>query len=252
MKRSTRVNLRILLISAAVWAALLVEPWGAGTLTHCPVSDSGASAASLQMMLEMNPFWSLMAGWALMLVAMMGPTLLSPIQHILKRSFKKRFTRSALFFVLGYGVVWMAAGVVIVAAVIALNLFFPRSYLPTIVVGLIAVVWQFSPIKQRSLNRNHNHRELAAFGYAADIDLFRFGFSHGLWCVASCWALMLFPMLVPQAHFTAMALDTYIMISERLESPAVPKWRLRFPDKLFRIAIAQFRIRYARLAIARN
>jgi hypothetical protein len=40
-----------------------------------------------------------------------------------------------------------------------------------------------------------------------------------------------------------MAVVTYVMTSERLEKPRPPGWRLRFPGKLIRIAVAQTRIR---------
>ena len=122
-------------------------------------------------------------------------------------------------------------------------MFLPQSYLPAVVVGNVAFVWQCSPVKQRCLNRGHNHRELAAFGMAADLDVVSFGLMHALWCVGSCWALMLLPMLVLQGHFVAMALVTFVMNSERLERPRPVNWRLRFSGKLMRIVVSQTRIR---------
>ncbi|MDQ3800997.1 MAG: DUF2182 domain-containing protein [Acidobacteriota bacterium] len=243
-----RINILMLLISAITWMMLLVNPGSIMTIAHCPVTDSGASPASFRMLVEMNPISSLLAGWSLMLVAMMTPTLMTPIHHIRQRSFKRRRARAITLFALGYVAIWMAAGVVLLAAVLMLNLLLPQSYLPAIAVGVIAFVWQCSPVKQRCLNRNHNHRELAAFGFAADADALRFGAAHGVWCVGSCWALMLFPMLVSQGHFAAMALATYVMISERLEHPRPLGWRLRFPAKLARIAVAQSRIRLQSLS----
>jgi predicted metal-binding membrane protein len=231
-----------------MWMMLLVNPGGIMTIAHCPVTDSGASMASFQMMLAMNPVSSLIVGWALMLVAMMSPTLMAPVRHVIERSFKRRRARSVTLFVVGYAAIWMAAGVVLISAVLVLNLLLPQSFLPAIVVGIIVFAWQCSPIKQRCINRGHNHRELAAFGLSADLDALRFGISHGLWCVGSCWALMLFPMLVSQGHFAAMALVTYVMTSERLEQPKPLSWRLRFSGKLIRIAVAQTRIRLQSLA----
>jgi predicted metal-binding membrane protein len=195
------------------------------------------------MLLAMNPPSSLMAGWALMLVAMMFPTLIAPIGHIVERSFKHRRAWSVALFILGYAAIWMAAGVVSLSVRLALSLLVPRSLLPAVVVGIAAFVWQCSPIKQRCLNRNHNHRELAAFGFAADLDVLRFGVTHGLWCVGSCWALMLFPMLLPEGHLAAMAAVSLLMISERLEQPHRLSWRLTLRGKLMRILIAQARIR---------
>lgn len=242
-RERARVNISILLISAVTWMMLLVNPGSIITLAHCPATDSGASLASFQMLLAMNPISSMTAGWALMLIAMMSPTLITPIRHVRERSFKRRRAWSVTLFVVGYAVIWMAAGGVLLTATLMLSLLMPQSYLPAVGVGIIAVVWQCSPVKQRCLNRGHNHSELAAFGAAADLDALRFGVAHGFWCVGSCWALMLWPMLLSQRHFAAMAIVTFVMVSERLEQPRPLSWRLHFPGKLMRIMVAQTRIR---------
>ena len=242
-RERARVSRPILLISAAVWVLLVVDPGSTFSIAHCPVTDAGASPASFRMLLAMNPVSSLAADWALMLAAMMLPTLITPIRHVLDRSFKRRRPRAVALFLLGYTSIWMAAGSVLVAAQLALSVLAPHSYLPAFGVGLIAFVWQCSPLKQRCLNRGHNHSELAAFGIAADLDALRFGVAHGVWCVGSGWAVMLFPMLLPRGHSAAMAAVTVLMISEHLEAPRAPSWRLRGPGKLLRIIGAQSRIR---------
>lgn len=248
-RERARVNILVLLISAIAWAVLLVNAGSTATLSHCPVTDSGASPVSFRALLEMNPLSSLTAGWALMLVAMMAPTLIAPIHHVRERSFKRRRARSVALFAVGYAAIWAAAGGVLIAAVLTLNLLAPQSYLPAAGAGVIALVWQCSPVKQRCLNRGHNHSELAAFGVAADLGALRFGGTHGVWCVGSCWALMLLPMLLPQGHFAAMAVVSYVMASERLEGPRPLGWHLRFPGKLMRIAVAQTRIRLLKFAV---
>jgi predicted metal-binding membrane protein len=196
------------------------------------------------MLLAMNPPGSLAVGWALMLAAMMLPTLIAPILHVLERNFQSRRSRSVALFSAGYAAIWMAAGGVLLAAELVLSVFAPHSWLPAIILGLIAFVWQCAPIKQRCLNRGHNHSELAAFGLNADLDALRFGMLHGVWCVGSCWALMLFPMLLPEGHSAAMLAVTFLMISERLDQPQPLSWRLRGPGKLLRILGAQTRIRW--------
>lgn len=246
-RERARINTPILLVSLLAWIMLVLNPGGIMTLAHCPVTDSGASPASLRMLLAMNPPASLTAGWALMLVAMMSPTLIAPIGHIVTRSFKHRRAWSIALFTLGYAPIWIAAGGVLLSVRLALSLLVPLSFVPAIVVGIVAFVWQCSPLKQRCLNRNHNHRELAAFGFVADLDMLRFGITHGLWCVGSCWAMMLFPMLLSQGHLVAMALVTFLMISERLEQPTRPSWRMSLRGKLMRIMVAQTRIRLAGL-----
>ncbi len=241
-RRSIGVRAPILFISAIAWMMLLVNPGSMIALIHCPVTTSWASPMSFKMLVEMNPLSSLAEGWALMLVAMMAPTLTAPVRYILERSFKRRRARSVALFFIGYGAVWMVAGAVLLSTELLLSLLAPRSLLPAIMVGVVAFVWQCAPAKQRCLNRGHNHYALAAFGLDADLDVFRFGMKHGVWCVGSCWALMLFPMLLPVGHFAGMAAVTFQVVSERLEQPRPPDWRLRGPVKLVRILVQQARM----------
>lgn len=238
-----RVRNAALLVSALTWIALIAGP--GSMLVHCPATSSAGmpGSASFQMLMAMNPPASLAASWALMLVAMMSPALIPPLCHIWNRSFTHRRARSIAFFVAGYTAIWMIVGGVLLAIELGVRLFAPQSYLPAAGMILIAMVWQFSPVKQRCLNRCHAHTALAAFGFAADRAALRFGGIHGIWCVGSCWALMLFPMLLPRGHMVAMAVVTVLIFSERLEQPMPPHWRWRGLGKVRRLVVARARIR---------
>src|SRR4051812_30562821 len=218
-----RLRNAVLAVSLIAWIAIVLEPRAASC---CAANGAGGS---LKMLMVANPPGALAMDWALMLVAMMAPMLVAPLYHIRISSFARRRLRSMALFVVGYGAIWMAAGVVIVAVELAATWLLPQSYLPAMIAGLIALVWQASPFKQRCLNRCHNHRPLAAFGIAADLDALRFGLGNGLWCTASCWSAMLFPMLLPQgqAHFIAMAAVALLMFCERLDPPKTPAWQWR-------------------------
>lgn len=191
----------------------------------------------------MNPFSSLLTGWGLMVVAMMLPKLIIPIQQIYASTLRRRRFLSVLLFVSGYIGVWMIVGVFMIAVILGLHLLMPGSYIPAIVLGIIAIIWQFSPVKQKCLNRGHDHRTLAAFGWPASRDAILFGIMHGVWCVGAGWALMLLPMLLPVGHNLAMILATFIMISEHLEHPQLPRWRIDFRFRLFRFIVAQTKTR---------
>jgi predicted metal-binding membrane protein len=236
-----RVAFPVVLLSALGWVALVAGSVGLTDLTHCHAMGEVSATDSLRAMLASNPVPSLATGWVLMLIAMMSPTLIAPVLHVYRRSFRHRRLRSILLFVLGYGAIWMAAGAVLTALQLILSAMAPHSYGPAVAAGLLALVWQCSPLKQRCLNRGHNHSELAAFGAAADRDALVFGITHGGWCVGSCWALMLLPMLLVQGHMLMMVAVTIVMVGERFESPGPLRWRLRGPGKLFRIVLAQTR-----------
>jgi len=237
-----RVRNPVLVLSAAAWIVMIAGS-ASGSLAHCAVTRSGPSRDSLAMLLDMNPPSALLAGWLVMLVAMMAPTLIEPIRHVLDRNFRSRRFRSLALFAAGYTAVWTAAGVATIAVQLAVSLLAPGSLIPATLALLVAAVWQCSPFKQVCLNRNHNHSELRAFGLGADADALKFGLNHGVWCVGSCWALMLFPMLLPTptAHNLAMAIATFIMVGERMDRPRPPAWRVRGPGGLVRFLLARAR-----------
>lgn len=247
-----RVRNPVLLIATAAWIVLLVEPSRMGMFAHCSATNSGAMplSALFQMLVTMNESASLAAGWALMLVAMMSPVLIPPVRHIRLRSFAHRRTRSIVLFVTGYAAIWMALGGVLMAIELEVDLLVSKPYLSAAGAVLIALVWQLSPIKQRCLNRCHAHTEVAAFGAAADFDALRSGMTHGIWCTGSCWAWMLFSMLLPSGHVVAMAIVTVLIFSERLEQPRPPSWRWRGFGKAIRIVVAQVRIRLRALRLS--
>lgn len=240
-----RVRNPVLFVAVVAWIPLLAGHGSMFMLAQGP-AEAMPFSASLQMLLAMNPPASLAAGWTMMLVAMMLPTLIPPLYYIRLRSFTDRRVRSTAFFLTGYATTWMAAGGVLLAIAIALKLLAPQSYLPAAAVVLTASVWQFSPIKQRCLNRCFAHPVLAAFGSAADIDALRFGMTHAAWCVGSCWVLMLAPMLLARAQVLAMAFVALLVFSERLEDPGPLYWRCRGFGKLARLVIAQARMRWQR------
>src|SRR5690349_20069700 len=130
-----RVRNPVLLLTTATWILLIAEPHGMAGHAHVHAMHSATVPA-------------LAAGWALMLVAMMAPLLIPAIQYVRQRSFKHRRARAVALFVAGYGVVWMAAGALLLAIEIAAKLLAPMSMLPAGAALLIAAVWQFSPIKQ--------------------------------------------------------------------------------------------------------
>lgn len=216
-----RLRNAVFAVSLAAWIVILIVP----RVSSCCAPDG--SAVSWQTLLAVYPVGSRALDWALMLIAMMAPMLAAPLYHIQISSFARRRLRSMALFVFGYGAVWMMAGFVIAAVELMAAALIPQSWLPAIVAGLVALIWQASPFKQRCLNRCHSHRPLAAFGIAADADALRFGFEQGRWCVGSCWATMLFPILLPQGHLLAMAAVSLLMFCERLDPPGTPSWRWR-------------------------
>lgn len=238
------INLVILGISILAWVLLLTNPGQIMSVEHCQISDSGPSLEAIEMIVQMNPLLSQLTGWTLMVIAMMLPKLILPIQHIYSTSLNRTRFTSALLFVSGYVFVWVVIGIFMIAVTFGLHVLTPASYLPVIVFSVIVIIWQFSPIKQRFLNYGHIHKVLPAFGLATFQCAFLYGVTHGIWCVGAGWALMLLPMIFPSGHNLAMIIVTFIMISEHLEHPKIPSWGLNFRSKLFRLISARIQIRF--------
>lgn len=241
-----QIRAPLLFISAVAWILFVIEPSGTALSALCSAGMLGRAPSSREMLLALNAPSSLALGWALMLAAMMAPLLIAPVRHVRDRSFAQRRARAVVLFVTAYFAVWMAAGVVLLALAFVVRLFVPGSSMPVATVTVVALAWQFSPLKQRCLNRCHAQGELAAFGLAADLDALRFGFTQGVWCIGSCWALMLLPLVVSGGHVAAMAAVAVLLFAERLDRPMLPGWRWRGMSKAARIVVAQTRMRLER------
>ncbi|MHC1559973.1 copper chaperone [Actinomycetospora sp. C-140] len=220
-----RVRVPLLVVSGAAWL-LLVVAVGGGHGGYPAPSHDGTDMAMPMAPTTGVGLSALLSGAVLMVGAMMLPLLVRPLRHVLDRSLARRRSRAVAVFLLGWGVVWIAAGAALMAAA---QLVTTAAGVTTVL--LAAAVWQCSPAKGRCLTRLHHHPRLAAFGPAADRDVLAFGTGHALWCVGACWAVMLLPMLAPQGQVAAMAAATCWIAAERLERPEPPHWCLRFPRR---------------------
>lgn len=219
-------------MSALAWLTLagsefgLIAPGLCSSLAlYSPVRSARAIGAAMQL----NSFAQLAASWLLMLAAMTPPLLGRPLAYIWNRSLARRRGRAMLSFIGGYFVVWLVAGGPLLALALVLLIVCGRGPSAVIVCVALALFWQGTPAKQTCLNFCHRVARLSAFGMTADLDCLRFGVTTGLWCVGSCWAWMLVPLLAPW-HMFAMALVAAIMLLERLVLPRRPAWGIRWPE----------------------
>ena len=238
--------------SLVAWA-LLAFYWSDATLP-------GLCAASLRMPLSdsfslafvLNSPAQLASGWLLMLAAMTPPLIAAPLRHVRERSFAHRRARAMFLFVIGYGAVWMIAGMGLQVMALAAQLAVSDARMCLALSAAAATLWQVSPAKQWCLNRCHRRPQLAAFGAPADRAAFDFGLTHGAACVGACWALMLLPLFVGQGHALVMLAVMLFAFAERLESAAPLAWRWRGPGKALRIIAAQARTHLAPRVIIRE
>jgi predicted metal-binding membrane protein len=227
-------------IIVLAWISLFI--WGispyAGYLSH----DSLESAH-----LEQNAgvMALMVAGWTLMLVAMMLPTSL-PLVSMFYSIAAQRANRGRLvaLLVAGYVVIWSAFGIVVHVVDLGLhNLAHQVAWLHNhqlIAAGtlVIAGLYQFSPLKYKCLDKCRSPLSFIMSHWRGRKDQaqsFLLGVHHGLFCVGCCWALMLLMFGVGLSSFTWMLILGGIMAIEKNVS-----WgrRLSVPLGVFLIGLA--------------
>jgi predicted metal-binding membrane protein len=246
--------LALVTTSLVAWLLLAVAERGLMPPAFCStgVLRLAPLTTSFKLALLLNGPATLASSWILMLAAMMLPLLGQPLRHVHDRMFANRRIRAMLLFIIGYFMVWLAAGAVLQPLALALRSSIPASILNTVLAVGVALLWQISPAKQWCLNRCHRRPQLAAFGAAADRDAIVFGLASGASCTGACWALMLLPLSITHGHLLAMVVITLFVLGERLERPTPPAWRWRFPLKALRILAAQAGLAVRRLGEYRS
>ena len=242
-----QIRTPVLAITAIAWAATLaVHALGSGSghdmadLTLAPHSQAAHVMERHPLDASAGSPLAFPAGWPLMLTAMMAPLLIPALRHVYARSLPRRRWRALTLLIAVYAATWSAGGLIL--QTVATTMQAVQQGGVAIAFGVFtAVVWQLSPVKQRCLNRHHAHPPIAAFGRAADLDALRFGCMHALWCLGSCWALMLLPLLFGGWHLVVMAIVTLWIWAESFDTPVVPTWRIRLPVKAARIVTATAR-----------
>ncbi len=143
-----------------------------------------------------------LAGWTLMVVAMMLPTSL-PLVALFHRLTSRRAERPRLLALLlaGYLAVWGAFGVVVYLSDWGLHRLVERSawlevnaWVLSAATLLLAGTYQFTPLKRLCLDRCRSPLSFILehwHGRHAGVEALRLGAHHGLFCLGCCWSLML-------------------------------------------------------------
>ncbi|GAA1980140.1 DUF2182 domain-containing protein [Microbacterium pumilum] len=162
------------------------------------------------------------AMWLAMILAMTPLLLLREVGRLWRGSLRRRRLPTIAVFLAGHGLVWVLLGLVVV----------PLSQLIAASAGSIwlavalTLIWQCSPLRQRSLNACHRAPTLRVFGAVAHGDAWRYGVITGGACAAACGPIMLLVLIAPEFHVAAMVVATVILTAERYQPARQPRWRL--------------------------
>ncbi|CCV11602.1 DUF2182 domain-containing protein [Mesorhizobium sp. STM 4661] len=215
------------LASLAGWLLAVMAdyngPLASLCLTYAP--DAGATMARISVAFD-NASPLLLLSWFCMLLAMMPPLLGSPLRHVWQGSLPSRRLHAVAQFLWGYAAVWCVAGLALVPiSLLFFGLFAERDLLRICLGVAIALAWQRTPMKRNSLRLCRARPVVAEFDSKAEGDPLRFGATHGIWCVGSCWGMMLVPLLAPGfLHTATMVLITFAAVVERGPAASWANW----------------------------
>jgi predicted metal-binding membrane protein len=200
--------------TALLWAAAVVA-W-IGTVAWVVGRDMEAMPGTMGL-----GFGEFVAMWALMMAAMMLPSVSPFVTSYAKTVTTQRTTR-LLSLAVGYLAAWAVAGVVAYALARAFGSAAERSdgVARALAVGSFAAagLYQLTPLKRRCLSHcrspiAHLFHYLSFRGSTRDL---RAGFQHGLYCLGCCWGLMLLLVAFGVMNLLAMVGVAVVIAAEKL------------------------------------
>jgi predicted metal-binding membrane protein len=162
-----------------------------------------------------------MTGWLLMTIAMMLPTTVT-LTNLFRRMAARHADAWLLVALLlaGYLTAWLAFGTLALALTWAANRLLPAGstwmWGPGLI--LLAGAFQFSSVKYACLDKCRSPLGFLAGrwrGRTRRHESFAIGWTHGLFCVGCCWALMMLMFAVSTASLGWMLLLAVIMAAEK-------------------------------------
>ena len=162
--------------------------------------------------------------WLVMMIAMMFPAV-APVVLLFDRwrRSRDRSIASSVSFVMGYAFVWGAAGLLVYAALVAIETQAQNSEAAVRLGGaslLLAGAYQLSPLKTACLRKCRSplslimeHGQLLGRGLRGP---FQVGVVHGAYCLGCCWALMVVLIVLGLMNLGWMAAVSAVILVEKL------------------------------------
>lgn len=165
-----------------------------------------------------------LACWQVMTVGMMLPSSMSMLYMMVHASRKPGQPRTVqLAFLAGYVVVWTDFAAAAFLGDMLIHQLVHRwlwLYLHSWVIGVATLAlaggFQFSPLKERCLKQCRSPFSFFVRYYCKGVGgAWRLGLRHGVFCLGSCWALMLVMFGLGVGSLVSMALLTGVMVVEK-------------------------------------
>ncbi len=205
------IALACLVVAALAWAWTIFQPRSMGDMAMGP-----------------GPFGSFVAGWLVMMAAMMLPSA-TPFVFEFARDAEGRRGWQAATALLGvtYLGIWLAFGVVCYALYNALHMPWPSQGLAGGAALVLAGLYALTPLKRAS---EAWCRELCALHGALPFNLARSavvaGTRYGLSCLGCSAGLMLAMVLIGISNWAWMIVLTAVLSVYKLAPASTLRWRL--------------------------
>lgn len=214
-----RPPVAILAVIGAAWLTVVVAQAsgrGAALLGHDRLIEGGTVTAAR--------LFGFLAAWQLMTVAMMLPSTLPMVRlFTVAASAHDRPAAARTAFLAGYLAVWTGFGVLALAVDVVIHRGVEATpwleSRPWIVGGLLlsgAGAAQFLPLTQACLRACRSPLAYLLHHFRPGVPGgFRLGWTHGLYCLGCCWALMLVMFGAGVANLAWMTVLSTVMVYER-------------------------------------
>jgi len=232
VRADTRRPLTLLIVALSVLAWLALWLWGQSPygrfLSHHNLDAIRGNGALALVFI---------AGWAVMVVAMMLPTSL-PLITMFQAFTRQRpdHAQLAALLLAGYLEVWVLFGILVYGGDWALHQairqsawFASNAWMLGALTLILAGVYQFTPLKYYCLDKCRSPLNFILghwHGRDEARQAFALGIHHGLFCVGCCWSLMLLMFAVGVGSLgwmlvlgVVMAIEKNLPWGRRLSAP---------------------------------
>jgi predicted metal-binding membrane protein len=210
--RATLVtSIVLLLIAVVAWVNVIRSSLGTPDMMM-----------TMFMPLTVSDGFAFVASWAIMMVAMMLPSALPMIglYGATQRHRAETASRGApvAVFTLIYLAVWAASGVPVYFAHTGLMALPPRTFAHGVAATLLAAgVFQLSPLKQTCLRACRSPLGFLLGHWRAGLrGSLALGWSHAMYCLGCCWALMVVLVAAGAMGLAWVLLITAVVAVEKL------------------------------------
>lgn len=191
------------------------------------MKSMGSMSTGMNMVNSMTQFLPLFGMWAVMMAAMMFPTMVPTLKSYEDLMISADGTRVGwLGMLLGYSLVWMAFSIVITSVqlgLLSINLIDIMGKVKSIWISsallILAGLFQFTRAKETCHGVCHSPMGyFLSYWRAGFKGGVRMGLGLGAYCVGCCWLFMVLGFAGGVMNFLWMGLATLFMIIEKLPS----------------------------------